>query len=761
MNEVHTMPSLSSGKGLFAGLQQELADWFAEILTDALGYGTLSLFGDARGRKQERSPDEPARDVCVGQSSRRVSPKGTSPPSENVSGKLENGVLTATGREGDSHLCDVASQNTPSYPARKRRRHGSTSTMVLTPPASTSPHSSMLSSSKITSSANTLLLTEVLLKIYRESFENHLSCWLTEKTCPVSTHCDVGFLGEQESRPDWSYVYHCVFRLDRLALARGKLPSSYEEKATAKALNLSVLAFASQWVGVARSRTRFPFRSGNDERELEVLDSRESDISGDRLDRVLQTAIWNQARIALAEVEGIESFRVALALIVFSLTQKPYDVANDPRTTQDSIHSPGNSLSQLESELGGAYEPETSGSEGRAVDECNNMMSKLNLIIEEEGPPLYLEKGLRLLHVLKFRMPVAGTVAPDTENAAFKNTYRNSSVRLDEKDKATIDLLFWLAMMFDTLSSAMNKRPLVVSLEDSEFPIAKNGSSNQQTYDEFLLDTRTSANSYWPDSQKTASSLLCSAAPIKVLLFRKVARLQNLISRGISGDKIENAVEAALEVYEHWQKTYSLYFEDAFRDSQRLPSRVRAWSICLAGHWHLAALLLADLIETIDEAELGTTCRRHSRSAGNFIADFRQKNSQSLADIARCACAREGASPPGFRHADSMLEHDALMTEPWTVVLIRAFSMASVHLMESTTIDGQYTNSIHCEDNFRKADDCISALWYLGGRSHVASTSAEMLRDVLKQRRGWMVENENCPDSFMEQCWDFDQLSGP
>ncbi|PVH97510.1 hypothetical protein DM02DRAFT_79987 [Periconia macrospinosa] len=744
-------PPEQGSQSIFASLQQGLTSWFKELLPGAYDYDAFLQWEDIIDNTDSSLSGGIAQDGE--QSLVRRNPVTMNDPADKSLGKSKLDVSN-TEPEKNEDSPGSSSTSALSRSTRKRRRR-STSSNDWSP--FTASSNTSISNDRM-ATVNKVLLTEALLKIYRESFENHLSCWLTEKTCPVNNR-DVESSSE-EARPDWNYVYHRVFQLDRLPLVKGKALSSHEEKATSKALNLAIFAFASQWVNTnGGTDARFPFGIEECDQRWSTSSSYTPGSSSDGFDRVLQTAVWNQARIALAEVEGIESFRVALALIVFSLTQKPYDVESASGNTQDAFRSRSNTPSHLENEFGEIPESTPSHRDDALVDECQNMLSKLNLLIEGEGPPVYLEKGLRLLHSLRSRMAVAGTISLGKKSSMTSSKSQESSSRVGGTDRATIELLFWLAMMFDTLSAAMHRRPLVVSPEDSEFPFAKEEESGQQSYDEFLFSHRTSACVKWPCSHEMASVLLCSAAPIKVLLFRKVTRLQSLLSRGIQGKKIENGISAALEVYEHWQREYAPYFQGAFGKHDQLPLRLRAWSICLAGHWHLAALLLADLIEVIDDSGLGMASRRRSRQAGNFMAKFRETNCQSLSDMARCACPREGTPSPPFCHIDSMLEEEALLTEPWAVVLIRAFATAGVYLLESTTT-GSEDMAPH-EDNFRRAEDCISALWYLGRKSRMAQTAAKMLGEVLKQRRRWILEREKRLDSFVAQWADFDQLSAP
>jgi len=180
----------------------------------------------------------------------------------------------------------------------------------------------------------------------------------------------------------------------------------------------------------------------------------------------------------------------------------------------------------------------------------------------------------------------------------------------------------------------------------------------------------------WPCSYEQAASLLCDAAPVKVLLFRKVTRIQTLLSRKAHGEKIDRAVKEALKVYNHWESLYAPFVQDCVENHDSLPVRIQSWYTCLTGHWYLATLLLADLIEIIDCSELSTKVQQYERTSSDFVANFRRRTCHGLSDLARCACPRENASFPKSRDFHFALNQGAILTEPWVAVLIRAFAKA-------------------------------------------------------------------------------------
>jgi len=651
------------------------------------------------------------------------------------------------------------SEGTVARTGQKRRRSSSSASI------SNGAHSYPVISyaSDILSSSNNAYLTESLLRIYHDSFENALACWVTERTCPYSAKSDT--LLATNARPDWNRIYHRVVRLDRLASTiRGRKLTQTEDRAASRALDLAVFSFASQWAqSSARSRTKYPFHSTLIDGGSSVFDSEEDECTptGLDFDRTLQISAWHEARNALQKAGEVESFRVVLAQIIFALTQRPIETVEK---TQDAP----NSVSKTElMETDACAQVSREGTPLLAtdqdMDDCADLMSKLNLAIEADGPPVHLESGLRLIHSLRSRM----TMSREARRSSSARQRRSSVVRLEDADRATVDLLFWLGVMFDTLSAAMHKRPLVVSDEDSDVVLSESMQiehSVQQAvtpsstdegdglWDEYLFARQQQQNPEhvpmrWPCSFDEAATALCDAAPVKVLLFRRVCRIQTLLTRNARGAKVEEAVSSAMDVCNHWDALYAPFIRDCIQNHDRLPPRVQSWYVCVTGHWHLATLLLADLMEVVDESELGLEEATQQRNLTAFIAKFRENNCRVLSDLASCACPREDASFPQSREFHFAVNEGALLTEPWTVVLIRAFAKAGVLLLESDTL---LPSDLDREDAFQRADACIKALWFLGRKSDMALSAANILGEALKQRRKSAQDRVSDMSVFLE-----------
>jgi hypothetical protein len=329
---------------------------------------------------------------------------------------------------------------------------------------------------------NKSLVTENLMKVYHDSLENALSCWLTERTCPYGSRSlplndgrSVDSKMLREWGPDWSNrICKQVFDLDRAsATVRGDKPlSKAEDKAASNALNLAIMAFATQWSqSSARSRAKYQsfvahggshsftskFSAG-DLVDDDIAEEVHAAPSAMDFDRILQESCWGQARRAIQDATHIESFRVGFAHIIFALTQKPLSV--DASLSDESA-----SASTLDKDVEYAPMNRSTMNKAEAIADHHRLVEELESVIEHDGPPVFLEQGLRHIHSLKCRLDGLNTESWRTREG--KSGADSASTLLTDENKKTIDLLYWLGIMFDTLSAAMHKRPLVVSDEDS------------------------------------------------------------------------------------------------------------------------------------------------------------------------------------------------------------------------------------------------------------------------------------------------------
>jgi hypothetical protein len=394
----------------------------------------------------------------------------------------------------------------------------------------------------------------------------------------------------------------------------------------------------------------------------------------------------------------------------------------------------------------------------------------LNNIFDLEGPPIYLEKALRQMFSYRCKLEKLESQERVNLNKTIGVSGTESSTQpggpLNIADRQTFNLLYWLAVMFDTLSAAINKRPLVVCDEDSDI-LRDNSSPSQQRDADFHqfetlsplentspfgLELAPSSESElwggfffqqdhsqsretiprWPCSHEDAASTLSDAAPIKVVLFRRVTRLQTLLSRRTRPDKVEAAIGDALMVHDYWNTKYGPFFRDCIAYHETLPPRIQSWYVVLAGHWHLAGLLLADLIEEIDDMHAGLEIHRATRISKQLVRNLRLHNAFTISDLSRCSCPRPDSSFSRASEFHTAVNNGALLTEPWTEVLIQSFSKACSVLLDMFT--GSYSDVDFSIDLFEsRCESCVKALWYLGKKSDIALMASSILSEELQK----------------------------
>jgi hypothetical protein len=378
------------------------------------------------------------------------------------------------------------------------------------------------------------------------------------------------------------------------------------------------------------------------------------------------------------------------------------------------------------------------------------VLSRVENLMDEDGPPIHLEQGVRIVHSLRHRLQ-------RRERALEKSSQTiGQATILSHEDRRAVDLIAWLGYMLESLTSAMHQRPLVVADKDCDVlpesiealnlsderdtacrrVTAKPGASRLWNDYFFLQEqsNRRGAVLRWPCSYEDAAAGLTDAAPIKVLLYRKVTLLQTLFTRRENSERIEDAIQESLTVYDHWKVTYEPFFRDCINHHDSLPDRIQSWYICLTGHWHLATLLLADIIESIDESKLGLDTHYLLRSSANLVQNLRRYNSHIVSDLARCATPRDDATFPQSKHFHFALNEGALLTEPWTAILIRVFAKSAILLMEEawnvlkhSSVDGGWAAELVQQ----RSEDCVRALKYLGKKSDCARMVGDTLADTL------------------------------
>lgn len=418
--------------------------------------------------------------------------------------------------------------------SQKRRR----TSRSWTSPYNNSPSPFSMDQAMI-SNSNSQMISTSLLQIYHDVLEHNLSCWLTEVTCPFrASQCDVDRTNSvMEWGSSWTNrILRRTLSLDRAAQSSKLIHlTKSQDQAAVKAIHLAIMAFATQWSqGSRRQKERYsPLADAVED------DSPESyfDEVAEEFDRNIQRNLWEQAKRALQEVADVESYRVACAELIFGLTQKPLACRDEDQTTLDELDL----LLTAHEE----FDPEST------TDEIANIIAK-------DGPPIYMERAARKMHALRYRY--------DAERRGLIG-FRNRGKKTDAlslmgaEDRGTVGLLYWLAVMFDTVSSSMSGRPLVVTDVDSQhddapgdFDVINGGRWNIPLFIQDSLE-KPNRKLTWPCSYQAAAEAVTKSAPVKVLLYRHVSYLQNIMRRGGHGEEVEEIIRNTTSVYRYWNMT--------------------------------------------------------------------------------------------------------------------------------------------------------------------------------------------------------------
>jgi hypothetical protein len=722
-----------------------------------------------------------------------------SPLSQDVLGLIGAPLSGHEGRLSQSHKGGVEAFQAQQQPAPGYRRgnsHASVSEYLLHAPpihpkVTPSPPSGMRMSSlelelHLSNSSTRSIISDGLYRIYRDSLECALSCWLTEWTCPYNvggraqfrlnrsqSHSEAGGPGGKGSLGTF---FTRICRLDRsLAKWRTRPLSPAEDKAASRVLEITIVAYASQW-----SQLRNPGLSaenGNcDRRDTPPNNSR---AFGDKrtmpsdLDRSFQEALWHQARKSLQCCEDKESFRVIFAHLIFSIIQRQLNVQEHARKLRQKIpryrHRSCPSLEQFSHglDLPATLTSVKVPSEGSDSDVDVSVRTKLEELDGLEGPPVFLETALRQLLCWRRQIGLMSRKAAASSRADMDQSGASSPSQIDQ-DRKSFNMLFWLGVMCDTSSAAVYNRPLVISDEDSAIILPTHPSSTSLGGKDVTHDMEIDSNKdvpnlpisdvklelwdadflerkiyhsqsplRWPCSVADAAAALSEATPCKVLLYRKVASLQALSLRAVSPQTVERYIQQALAVYQHWNQAYGPFIDDCLNHHNELPSSVKSWYVVHIGHWYLGALLLADVIDTIDEDHKSGLNHRELRETISLTHGLRKDNVDAATDLARATCSSDPELGNGLQDSPYTFDKMALLSEPWTGILTKCFCKTLELLLQWLSACKRANNgtveAVETECLQSQAQICVQALETLGRKSDAAYLAAMLFSDQLRE----------------------------
>ncbi|WKT53906.1 Zn(2)-C6 fungal-type DNA-binding domain superfamily [Fusarium oxysporum f. sp. vasinfectum] len=554
---------------------------------------------------------------------------------------------------------------------------------------------------------NNQLITRNLFCIYHDVLENNLSCWISEVTCPYSmSYSSQESIAPALTNDDAAYssctfgpinpFYQHIFQLDRATQRLWKPLSHKEDIAVSRTLHLCILAFAAQWTQKqARKRTVSSETVGH---------LQHSDTPATMpMDYSLQLLLWEQARTALQQNMEIECFRIVYAEFIFGITERP-----EPKYNQD-YNSHRNDI-------------------GLSKDQ-HSAIHFIGRVMSNERPSLHLEQATRKMFVLKDRF--------EMEELKSKRGPRDIYAL---QQRRTVAFIYWLLVMFDTVVSPLNKRPVVIADEHCMTGSILNteDESCQWRLDMFLKDDSKMPQSFrWPCSEEVASRAMIKAAPIKVLLYRQLSYIQNALREKSSIQNIINATKGAITVCRYWDMTYASLFQGMLRGYDRVSSKLRSWVVCIFTAWNLGTLVLADLLELVHEK--ATTGDKISHAPDSYM-DIRQSSAINLAELAGAVVPHKTSHVEQLPKCHATVQESPLLTDPCTSILVEAFTRSSLYHL-STICELKKHERFDVEmEGFRQSlqwfENCVRALTCVSKRSKLAESIAESLLPPLRELQG-------------------------
>jgi hypothetical protein len=666
--------------------------------------------------------------------------------------------------------------------------------------------------------SNKITISNDLMKIYCDSLENALECWVDGETCPYRIETDVGLrshaVNEQTKSPSISKTfYNRVHALDVVFSRQRPRPlTRAEDSGSSKVLKLAIMAFACQWSHSSRSSSTNLHETGwalNDEDHVikprPTSDFEASDAQ--EFERLLRLSVWHESQRCISRWRYCGSFRVILASIILFCSQQPLDEdeLNDfhedhiePFASQDL--GAGKSVDWRPGCLGDQLNSSAPSSNTTGQVLANKCIPDLTLF----SSSFYGHKGLQHLeiglhHLLTWRKSIisshlhkpkrifhtATTEAPWNGNALPGSQYLSD-----------FNLLFWLGVMCDTTSSVLNHRSLIIP--DTE-TFTSSGSVTKLDLDAVTSATfqashwRPDANHHHPaervaqsvdiwgsylldadrilrrslvaaenlSTSQLKSKMIQRGVPLKLLFWRKVGKLQNMISSyeqqptsSPTPTEVENAIKEALAVHQYWTVNYGEFFTACTREHSNLSIQSQSWYLVLVLGWNMACLILARYIDFVDRNAMSERLGQSLRGSSALTSELKKASVYAIAEAARASScppttssslsAEEDASLAAGTSATksshpALLGQSPLLSDPHTEKVVKALEIASEILLDWLRqwrspaasdcvphISWLYINTSSDEIS-RHCVSCINALDLLKSKSDVARLTTEHL----------------------------------
>lgn len=576
---------------------------------------------------------------------------------------------------------------------------------------------------RLAQNADRFHLNMDLLNVYEGAAESAFRVWVTDATTPYVLCAD-----SLSNSSAAMALNKKVCLLDHASKRIFKPDDANRnvEKRVSEAYHAVLLAYAAQW---PRHRS-----------------SRSTTTRGDwKPDEArIRLSLWKQARDKLMDAADAWSFRIVFALILFAWTEKPREVPD------------GEAWGKEDNELPSQFHVPS-------LDE-NSALDSSSWQIPAEASTMMLATAMRKLKAFRLKIQqlrrkgidLWSTEEPGLEPAQV--AHRRAEATLLEN---TYHNLYWFGCMMDTELSVLRKYDAVIGDDDSDLTdqllSPQRANSLRHETDSFSLgktpqrplrkiwDEVIPANSQknrhtfarsWPCSEEDAKRTLAYATPIKVLLFRHVGRLQSSYWRQAPSEQIERQIAHVISVIRHWDETFAPFFASCVAHHADLPPSIQSWHIITATKWNLAAILLVELVSTMDRS--ASTASDPFTNTDEFFSDLRSKVCNQTAalihEIQHSSLASSMAKagrPCSFDFIEAT-DSTILHSDPWPEISVHGFACVAKSEIKNFAklVEKGLWDEVRCAEH--RVEKCVWALEQLSNRSGMAVEASREVTRLLE-----------------------------
>jgi hypothetical protein len=634
--------------------------------------------------------------------------------------------------------------------------------------------------------SNKFFIVSGLRQIYDNSFENGMSLWAVEANCPFEKN-SLWFkrsgTREYSSLLSPTSLHQRANQLDKALAPLREIPlTAAEEAGASRTLKLAIMAFASRWSHLSGASSNLypacsPEKASNDNSDdtskSEATEARELEI-------LIQQSLYDSAMAALERWSYCDSFRVILAgLLIFFIKRPPdeselAEVQDLWQTFKSESRSPGGNSSTSSPEQA---EPRPAPTEpplkNPPTDRFATSQAFVQLVNSSTGRNFF---SSALRHLLAWSPKVRAFAKESLVHCG------NQATACPKHQTATrvssdFNIIFWLGVMCDTASSSLDGRHLTISDHDAELQLYDRDISSTPADNNERLGSainspegsspgkhETDASTLWgsqlmpirapcddpylyegPQFLQRAEKILQEASPLKILLLRRLCRLQTLMQEQAMACTLEQSISDALQVCTYWNTRFGTFFRKCISHHEQLPFKIRTWYVMLLSHWNLGYLHVANHIEQCDRAMTMSTMQGELRRSSCLCLQLQKEGSFAIADIARAASKdilTNGYDKTNM-NVHSTCRDSSMLTDPCGDLMFLALSSAcDTFLAWSQKLqlppDVNDTQNIWLQHNLNVPDlldrykACMESLKIFGRQYDVASLTVKFYEEQLK-----------------------------